>query len=326
MKEQAFYDTINSLVAELHDNCFGVGILYEMCNNKLHPWGNKFRLGDKIVFISRIHKLDIHEGYLRYDIREVEGKQISRHRKVNVFSAIVDMLLESEQFKAFVEKIEAISWQFTFDAGSEDIAHFKESLFAVLEFNDILMDAICRYDKLYDQTTNRNDNMGFSSTFLHFHRPEQFFMFNRNLSRGRIRFRSQNGCRIAEAIIDDEAKSKIEETCQRVLKAMYNDGVLTDEPLNSERVRYIRTMGLQYAICCYVRENSDKIEGLERHPLTLISAEILSHIRKIKSAEELEVIMMKLKPEMPLSEMALYCEDVAEFDQLAEAYKRNKNQ
>ena len=231
--------------------------------------------------------------------------------------------MESERYKAFVEKIAATHWKFNFDGGSEDIAHFKESLFAVLEFNDILKDAICRYDELYDQSAERNDNMSFASTFLHFHRPEQFFTYDHNLSIGRIRFYSQNGCRIGEAIIGDEAKSKIEESVQKVLKAMIADNVLTDEPLHSEKIRYIRTMGLQYAICCYVKEHGDKIEGLNRHPLTLISAEILSHVRKIKTEEEIEEIVNKLKPEMPISSLALYCEDVAELDQLAAAYMRS---
>ena len=49
-----------------------------------------------------------------------------------------------------------------------------------------------------------------------------------------MRFYSQNDCGIAEAIIDDEAKSKIKETCQKELKAMFDDGVLTDEPLHFE--------------------------------------------------------------------------------------------
>ena len=325
MKEQEFYKTINSVMEELHDNCFGVGILYDMCNDKLHPWGHKFRLGDKMVFISRIHDFTLREDFLRYDILEIDGKQFSRHRRVNVFSAIVGMLSDSQQYKAFVEKIAAISWQFAFDGGSEDIVRFKESLFAVLEFNDILKDAIRRYDQLYDQTAKRYDKMGFASKFLHFHRPEQFFMFDRDLSLGRMRFYSQKGCRIAEAIIDDETKSKIEETCQKILKAMIEDNVLTDEPLDSEKVRYIRTMGLQYAICCYIKQNNDKINGLNLHPYTLISAEVLSHIRRIKSAEELEDIINKLKPEMPFSALALYCEDVAEFNQLAAAYMRRKN-
>ena len=325
MKEQAFYKTINSVMEELNENCFGMRILYDMCSDKLHPWGHKFRLGDKMVFISRIHELTLREDFLRYDIREINGKQLSRHRKVNVFSAIIGMLSDSQQYKAFVEKIAAIDWKFNFDGGSEDIAHFKESLFAVLEFNDILKDAIRRYDELYDQTAKRYDKMDFASKFLHFHRPEQFFMYDHDLSICRIHFYSQNGCRIAEAIIDDEAKSKIEETLQKVLKAMIADNVLTDEALNSEKVRYIRTMGLQYAICCYIKQNNNKINGLNRHPYTLISAEVLSHVRKIKSAEELEEIINKLKPEMPFSALALYCEDVAEFNQLAAAYMRSKN-
>lgn len=325
MQEQEFYKTINSVMEELRENSFGVRILYDMCSDKMHPWGHKFRLGDKMVFISRIHELALREEHLRYDIREIDGKQISRHRRVNVFSVLIGMLSDSEQYKAFVDKIAAIDWKFNFDCGIEDILHFKESLFAVLEFNDILKSAIKNYDELYNQQRKAKDNMAFSSTFLHFHRPEQFFMFDHNLSRGRIHFYNQNGCRIAEAIIDGEAKSKIEEPVQKILKAMIADNVLTDEPLDSEKVRYIRTMGLQYAICCYIQENCGKIEGLNQHPFPLISAEILSHIRKIKSEEEIEEIIRKLKPETPLTELALYCEDAAEFDQIATAYMRRNN-
>lgn len=314
MQGQAFYKTINSVIAELNDNCFGVGILYDMCNDKLHPWGHKNRLGDKLCFISRMHELTIRESYLRYDIQDVDGKKRSRHRKVNVFSAITDMLFDSEQYKVFAEKISGITWQFAFDGGSEDIIHFKESLNNVLEFNDILMDAIRSYDDLYNQSVKRYDNILFASKFLHFHRPEQFFMHDYDLRRGRNHFRSTNGCRIGEEIIDDKAKKFIEDICRNVLKTMYDDGVLVDEPPYSNKVEYICIMGLQYAICCYVKANGDKIEGLNQHPLTLIAAEILTHIRKIKTEEEIEVIIKKIKPEMPLSELALYCEDMVELD------------
>ena len=56
MKEQEFYKTINSVMEEIHENCFGVGILYDMCSDKLHPWGHKYRLGDKMVFISKLNR------------------------------------------------------------------------------------------------------------------------------------------------------------------------------------------------------------------------------------------------------------------------------
>ena len=55
-----------------------------------------------------------------------------------------------------------------------------------------------------------------------------------------------------------------------------------------------------------------------------MSAEILGRIRKIKPEEEIEEIINKLKPETPLSELALFCEDAVELDQAAKAHiKRN---
>lgn len=39
MQEQEFYKTINSVMEELRENSFGVRILYDMCSDKMHPWG-----------------------------------------------------------------------------------------------------------------------------------------------------------------------------------------------------------------------------------------------------------------------------------------------
>ena len=324
MEEQAFYKTISSIVDDLHENAFGVRILYDMCNDKRHPWGNKFRLADKLCFISRLYNHTLRDGFLIYATHEVGGRELSRHRQVNVFSSIADMLWENDKYKEFVEKISNTSWQFAYDVGSDDIAHFRESLLAVLEFNEILKGAIQRYDELYNQHHTRGDNIPFVSKFLHFHRPEQFFIYDHDIRRGRTNFRSESGCRIGRAIIDGEAKAQIEETCCNVLKSMYDDGVLVEENTWSPKVDYIRSMGLQYAICCYLTQHRDKIDGLNQHAMPLVSAEILTRIRKIKTRKEIETTVKELKPEMPIAELALYCEDEVEFEQIFEEYnKRN---
>lgn len=330
MEEQAFYKTINSIVDDLHENAFGVRILYDMCSDRRYAWGNKSQLADKLCFISRLYQHQLRECFLKFAIHEVDGKECSRHRQINVFSSIADMLWESESYKAFVEKVSTMHWQFDYDAGDDDLNRLKESLFAVLEFNDILKAAIERYDELYNQQTSRRDNIPFASKFLHFHRSEQFFIYDHDIRKGRTNFRAESGCRIGSAIIDNAAKAEISSFKNQVLKFMYENEVLTDEPSVTPKIEYLVAMALQYAICCYIRANYDKVDRMKLHELhsfPLVSAEILTRIRKIKTQDELNKIIDEIKPETPIEELALYFEDVPELDQFFEEYgKRNSKQ
>ena len=330
MSEQTFIDEINATIDNLNENLFGPRILYDMCNDKLHPWGNEAQLRDKLCIISRVYEHTLREGFIHFAERKVDGKKYARHRKINVFESIAKILSGNEAYIEFVEKIADMGWSFAFDGSVDDMGHFGESLFAILEFNEILSDAIIAYDVLYHQPTHdRSNNYAFASKFLHFHRPAQFFVHDRDIRNGMMHFRNKNGCRIGETIIDERAKGEVIETPRQVMWFPEAAEVLEGERPFSPKANLVLTMAHQYAFGCYIHAHGDEIDSVKLQHLPsipLLTAALLSSMRKLKTQEEIEAIANELKPDMPIEEVISYCGDMFEFNQVFAAYsKLNEN-
>ena len=326
MSEKAFIDVINETIASLNENMFGARIFYDMCDDKLHPWGNEAQLRDKLCIISRVYEHTLREGFLRFGVREVNGKKYPRHRKINVFESIAKILSESEAYHEFVAKVADMGWAFAFDRSVDDMGHFGESLFAILEFNDLLSDAIESYDELYHQPArDRRNNYEFASKFLHFHRPAQFFVCDRDIHRGMMNFRHKNGCRIGGIVVDEKAKEEMIETFRQVMWFVEAAEVLEGERPFSPKANLILSMAHQYAIGCYIHSHIDQFDTAKLHSLPSImplTSELLSSMQKLKTQEEIEAIAKELKPDMPIEEIISYCADMFEFEQVFAAYSK----
>ena len=302
---KTFFDEISSAIAE-EKGSLTPKILYDMCDERLHPWGGEKQLRDKLRIICGVYGLTLRESFLCYGRTE----RMSRHRHIDAEEAIAKQLTENAAYSAFVEKIASLKWKLTFDGSAADLELFRESVSLVFELNGILSDAVTSYDRLYHQPERDRSNFyALSARMLHLHRPDAFFPFSRAIREGLMHFLNVNGCRLGEAVLEGADKNEMRAA---FYEAFLGLGALTEgKPNLSPEWMYLSATALQYALCRYFTAHGISTEEL--FP-TALSAAIVEKLLKVSTAEEIERIAGLLKDDMPIEEARLYCRDAVEFE------------
>ncbi len=304
---KTFLEAISSAIAE-EKGALTPKILYEMCDERLHPWGEEEQLRDKLRIVCGVYGLPLRENYLCY-ARTEKG---SRHRSVDVEAAIAKQLSENAEYRAFVERIASLKRNLTFDGSAADLSLFEERVRLVLELNGILCNAVASYDRLYRQPErDRSDFYALSARLLHLHRPDAFFPYGKAIREGMMHFRNVNGCRLGEAVLEGADKNEVTAAFCEAFQAL---GTLAEgKPDLSHEWMYLSATALEYALCRYFTAHGVSPEGL--FP-TALSAAIVEKLQKVSTAEEIERIAEQLKDDMPIEEARLYCRDAVEFEQV----------
>ena len=304
---KTFFDEISSVIAEEKGSLMSQ-TLYGMCDDRLHPWGGKGQLKDKLRIVCGVYGLSLRENYLIYAAEN--GR--SRHRSIDAEAAIADMVVGNPAYGPFAEEVAACREKYAFDGSAGDMALLQESVRLVFALNDLLCGAVTSLDRLCRQPERDRGNLyALSARMLHLHRPEAVFPYGKAIREGMMHFRNVNGCRLGEAVLEGAEKSEIGAAFYEAFQAL---GALADGKSElSPEWMYLSATALQYALCRYCAAHGVSPEGLCP---TALSAAIVEKLQKVSTAEEIERIAGQLKEDMPIEEARLYCRDAVEFEQV----------
>ncbi len=308
---KTFLEAISSAIAE-EKGSFTSKILYDMCDERLHPWGGKGQLKDKLRIVCGVYGLNLRENYLCY--ASENGRAL--HRSINVEAAIADMVMGNSVYGPFVERVAAHKETYAFDGSAGDMALLQRSGRLVFELNDILCNAVTSYDKLYHQPERDRGNFyALSARLLHLHRPDAVFPYGKAIREGMMHFRNANGCRLGEAVLEGEDKSEIKAAFYEAFAGL---GALTEgRPDLSPEWMYLSATALSYALCRYFTAHGVSFEGI--YP-TALAAAVIEKLQRVLTGEEIEKIAERIKYGTPIEEARLYCRDAVEFEQVFAAF------
>ena len=304
---KTFSDEISSAIAE-EKGSLTSQVLYELGDERLHPWGGKGQLKEKLRIVCGVYGLTLRENYLCYG-RTEKG---ARHRGIDAEAAIADMVVGNSTYGPFVEKVAACKEKYVFDGNAGDMVLLQESVRLVFELNDLLHSAVTSYDRLYRQPArDRGNYYALSAHMLHLHRPDAVFPYGKAIREGMMHFRNVNGCRLGEAVLEGADKDEIRAAFYEAFTEL---GALAEgKPELSSEWMYLSATALEYALCRYLTAHGVSPDGL--FP-TALSAAIVEKLQKVSTAEEIERIAEQLKYDTPIEEARLYCRDAVEFEQV----------
>lgn len=279
-------EEISSVMAE-EKGSLTPKILYEMCDERLHPWGGEKQLRDKLRIVCGVYGLTLRENFLCYDAKNGH----SRHRKIDPEAEIADMVMGNPAYGGFLKSLAAHREKYAFDGSAGDRELLLKSVRLVFELNGLLSDAVASYDRLYHQPERDRGNFyALSARLLHLHRPEAVFPYSREIREGMMRFRNVNGCRLGESVLEGAEKSEIKAAFYEAFQAL---GVLAEgKPALSPEWMYLSATALQYALCRYFTAHC--ISSEELYP-TALAAAVVEKLQKVSTREEIERIAGRLK-------------------------------
>lgn len=172
---------LKSAILHNHDNSFGNNILYDMCRSGDMLDANK--LGDEIWLIGRSYAASPER---RFSEREGE---LSRGRGTgDYFGHIAETLVKDEKYIKLCDNIQNIL-DLNFDSSEQDYYVISSTIQCIQKLNECIKIASEKFDRSHNkdidfQNTEYKNQISFCSKFLHFQKPQSFFIIDQYTMEG----------------------------------------------------------------------------------------------------------------------------------------------
>ncbi len=240
------------------ENSYGNQILYDLCSKERKSWEDTAALADKIWLIGRAYAASPERRFSK----KGDGEENVRGDGTGLyFRQVADYIMKKFDSNILAE-CSYFDSPYNFDGGEEDVRKLNCVVEMVVAFNEWVVEASKDFDKKHNPTLAekakyKEQQISFSSKFLHFHFPHSVFI--------KDRFSFDGGC-----LLCGNPRKRIAILCGREVSSAVKDKlkeyeISLETQKDEKKKEYAEHCIRSYMLCRFLKEDL-KIESALTYP------------------------------------------------------------